>query len=246
MSLTLAARPKVAKTRKPLDLIDPLQATTEALNERGWKARAIDTSKNRTEGAKVLSTTQFVNPSRTRLIDNDAVETVWPEVIVTDAGRLAGAYRVRLGLYDLDTEDVFVVAHAPFTVGKRSTDGEIAGMVESIQDMMADAFVSREAMMGRTMTPMEKGKFAARAMALRVDKDAKHTTKHAELLAVDDGETEPKTVWDTFNVIRRNLLSGNYNLYTGEVGRKARPISDMIVDLELNEELWGLANSYVK
>jgi hypothetical protein len=50
-------------------------------------------------------------------------------------------------------------------------------------------------------------------------------------------------LWSVFNRVQEKLISGNFSY--GKKNRKARSIKNFTQDLNINKELWEMANEYV-
>jgi hypothetical protein len=80
--------------------------------------------------------------------------------------------------------------------------------------------------------------FASKAAALRT----KAHVNVDELLTSTRTQDEGSDLWVVFNRIQEKLVGGGY---TYNRGRKARSVKSFQKDIELNEQLFELAGSYL-
>ena len=86
--------------------------------------------------------------------------------------------------------------------------------------------------------------FANKASQLRFNNDKSETYVDINgLLQIERVEDEGNNLWSVFNRVQEKLISGNFSY--GKKNRKARSIKNFTQDLNINKELWEMANEYV-
>ncbi len=87
------------------------------------------------------------------------------------------------------------------------------------------------------LTEEQMKDFATKAMQLRT----KQQVNVLEILTADRPQDQGNDLWVVFNRIQEKLLGGSYR--AGQ--RKARSVRNFQKDIELNEQLFELAGSYL-
>lgn len=83
--------------------------------------------------------------------------------------------------------------------------------------------------------------FAIQALALRLSSDRKPENYEIhEILNPRRKADEAHNLWCTYNVIQENLIKGGFQMNE----RSARPITNPWQDLQLNKQLWEMAEQY--
>jgi hypothetical protein len=95
----------------------------------------------------------------------------------------------------------------------------------------------------REMTPMERYTFAEEALTLRTTVDRRPTIDELdEILTPRRSADKGNDLYRTFNVVQENLIKGGYEFNE----RKVRAITNPLLDVQLNQQLWGMASAYAK
>jgi hypothetical protein len=81
--------------------------------------------------------------------------------------------------------------------------------------------------------------FAYKAISLR----SKATVNIMEVLEATRTEDQGNDLWAVFNRVQEKVLGGSYSY--GRKQRKARSVTSFQKDIELNEQLFELAGSYL-
>jgi hypothetical protein len=89
------------------------------------------------------------------------------------------------------------------------------------------------------LTEAQMADFAQKAAALRT----KQTINIMDVLTPDRPQDAGNDLWVVFNRIQEKVIGGNYK-YGGK-NRKARSVKNFQKDIELNEQLFELAESYL-
>jgi hypothetical protein len=67
------------------------------------------------------------------------------------------------------------------------------------------------------------------------------------LLVPQRADDAPNNLWTVFNRVQEKLVNGQFkHLGSDNKVRQARPIKNITLNLDINEGLWQLANSYAK
>jgi hypothetical protein len=91
------------------------------------------------------------------------------------------------------------------------------------------------------MTAGQRTAFAAEALALRLSSDRKIEDYEIHgILNARRNEDTPNTLWHVYNRVQENLIRGGFEMNN----RQARPITNPIQDMVLNQGLWQIAEQY--
>jgi hypothetical protein len=94
---------------------------------------------------------------------------------------------------------------------------------------------------GIEMSASDRRKFAQDALALRVGEERK--IEDYEIMSVLESrrpEDDANNLWTVFNRVQENLIKGGFQLNE----RQARPVTNLIADMQLNKGIWTLAESF--
>ena len=96
---------------------------------------------------------------------------------------------------------------------------------------------------GVEMNQKERFNFAVEALALRMGSDRQpEQYEIMDILTPKRKADEGNTLWNTYNILQENMIKGGFQLNN----RQARAIKNPIEDFNINQDLWALADSYVK
>jgi hypothetical protein len=94
---------------------------------------------------------------------------------------------------------------------------------------------------GVEMTQGQRTSFAIEALAMRLSSDRQPENYEInEILSSRRREDDSNSLWHVFNRVQENLIKGGYQMNN----RTARPITNPIQDMTLNQGLWQIAEAY--
>ena len=248
-SLTLdqikAIAPSVFTEAKASHLTDkyiqtPTSRVVEDLMNLGWQVTKAQEVRSKKYKGFQKHIVVFRNPDI--MIKGKDGDDAFPQILLTNSHDGKCAFNFRVGIYRLVCSNGLVIADAEFSdVSLRHVNYTF----ESLQAKVADLISKLPGLVQKinlfkstTLTEDQMRDFATRAAALRtkahVDVD--------ELLTSTRSQDEGSDLWVIFNRIEEKLVNGGYAYNRG---RKARSIKSFQKDVELNEKLWELAESYV-
>jgi hypothetical protein len=230
-------RPKLAAEKVARPRIVPIDVVTECLNRKGWRNSGERKATKRKGEGKQVFMSRFTNLSFMRKTVGES--DLWPQVVVSsaDANVISETVRIRIGLYDSGTEDVFICPTDTPVIGKLTTEEEVETAIAGVLDRFMDVFKLRAEMESHKVTPNDCQRFAQKAIYLRVTKED-GTVKPSELLYIKEEKQTPANLWDLYRLVRVNLLDGNFH-HAG--GRYARNLTAILPELTIGEELWAMA-----
>lgn len=218
----------------------PTSRVVEDLMNLGWQVTKAQEVRSKKYKGFQKHIVVFRNPDI--MIKGKDGDDAFPQILLTNSHDGKCAFNFRVGIYRLVCSNGLVVADAEFNdVSIRHVNYTF----ESLQAKVADLISKLPGLVQKinlfkstTLTEDQMRDFAAKAAALR-------TKAHVDvdgLLASTRTQDEGSDLWVVFNRIEEKLVSGGY---TYNRKRKARSIKSFQKDVELNEKLWELAESYV-
>ena len=165
----------------------------------------------------------------------------FPQIILTNSHDGKNAFNFRVGLYRLVCSNGLVVADSEFgNTSIRHINYTFEALREKINELISKLpnLVQKINLFKSTqLTEAQMIDFANKAANLRT----KQRVNALELLTATRNEDQGNDLWLVFNRVEEKILGGSYT--TGK--RKARSVKSFQKDIELNEKLWELAESYI-
>jgi len=178
-----------------------------------------------------------------------------PEIVVINSHDGSTGLQLWSGIFRMVCSNGLVVASE--TYGKISLPhrGDLQGKVIEASYKVIDnanrALVGVQEWSKIGMTRADQLDFAAAALVTRYDSLKDAPVQPHEILKVNRAEDQGSDLWSTFNVVQENLIRGGVGslrqLDNGRIGfRSVRPVRGVGRNVELNADLWRLADSYAK
>ena len=236
--------PSVFTTEKAPHLTDkyiqtPTSRVVEDLMSLGWEVTKAQEVKARKGKGFQKHMIVFRNPNIT--IKGKDGDDSFPQILLTNSHDGKAAFNFRVGIFRLVCSNGLVVADADFSnVSIRHINYTFESLQTRVAEMIAklpklvqkiNLFKSTE------LDESQMQEFATKAMQLRT----KQKVNIMDVLAVDRPQDAGNDLWVVFNRIQEKLTGGSYR--AGK--RKARSIKNFQKDIELNEQLFELAESYL-
>ena len=120
---------------------------------------------------------------------------------------------------------------------------EIKDLISSKVDALPKTIEKINKWSGIEMSAKDRYSFAVEALALRLSGDrVAQEYEVREILNPKRTEDKHNNLWCTYNVVQENLIKGGFQMNE----RQARPITNPFTDLQLNQDLWQLAEAFEK
>jgi len=168
-------------------------------------------------------------------------DDAFPQILLTNSHDGKAAFNFRVGIFRLICSNGLVVSDADFSnVSIRHVNYTFESLQTKIGEVIAklpklvkkiNLFKSTE------LTEVQMQDFAAKAMQLRT----KQHVNIMDVLNADRPQDKGNDLWVVFNRIQEKLIGGSYR--AGQ--RKARSVKNFQKDIELNEQLFELAELYL-
>ena len=223
----------------------PTVQVLEDMNKLGWKPYQASQRKSRTTKDSMFTKhlIRFRNKSITQLGDSI------PEIILTNSHDGRNSFNLHAGLFRLVCANGLIIADKTFDHVKIKHQWynmeEITKVTNAMIDKIPSIVTSINDMDSRELSEREKRIFAKKAMLTR-------WPKGNEMLDIDDilqsirvGD-KGNSVWKVYNVVQEKLIKGGlvFNNHREKV-QKLRPIINIDRKIDVNKNLWELAESYI-
>ncbi len=239
-----AIAPSVFTTDKAPHLTDkyiqtPTSRVVEDLMNLGWQVTKAQEVKSRKYKGFQKHIVVFRNPNIT--IKGKDGDDAFPQILLTNSHDGKAAFNFRVGIFRLVCSNGLVISDADFSnVSIRHTNYTFESLQTKIGEMIAKLpnLVQKINLFKTTeLTEDQMKDFATKAMQLRT----KQRVNIMDVLNADRPQDQGNDLWVVFNRVQEKLVGGSYK--AGQ--RKARSVKNFQKDIEINEQLFELAESYL-
>ena len=236
--------PSVFTTEKASHLTDkyvqtPTSRVVEDLMNLGWQVTKAQEVKSRKYKGFQKHVVVFRNPDI--MIKGKDGDDAFPQILLTNRNDGKAAFNLRVGIFRLVCSNGLVISDADFNnVSIRHINYTFETLQSKVQEVIAKlpGLVKKINLFKSTqLTEAQMQDFATKAATLRT----KQRVNVMDLLNADRAQDQGNDLWVVFNRVQEKLLGGSYR--AGQ--RKARSVKNFQKDIELNEQLFELAGSYL-
>ena len=236
--------PSVFTTDKAPHLTDkyiqtPTSRVVEDLMNLGWQVTKAQEVRSKKYKGFQKHVVVFRNPDI--MIKGKDGDDAFPQILLTNSHDGKAAFNFRVGIFRLVCSNGLVISDADFSnVSIRHINYTFESLQARVAEMIAKLpnLVNKINTFKQTqLTEEQMQDFATKAMQLRT----KQQVNVLEILTADRPQDQGNDLWVVFNRIQEKLLGGSYR--AGQ--RKARSVRNFQKDIELNEQLFELAGSYL-
>jgi hypothetical protein len=191
---------------------------------------------------------KFFNPDL--VITNKNGVEAYPQIIIMNNHRGWGKFRFEIGIFRLACSNGLVTKERDmggFTLRHLGYSfEELQRLVNQAIEELPQVVRRINQFSKRIMSPSEQLSFAKQAIRLRVGEERQLSDADArQVLQSVRKEDEGSSTWVVFNRVQEYIINGGFELTTEDNKvRKVRKITNMLKDLELNEQLWELAEQF--
>jgi hypothetical protein len=236
--------PSVFTTEKASHLSDkyvqtPTSRVVEDLMNLGWVVTKVQEVKSRKYKGFQKHLVVFRNPDI--MIKGENGDDSFPQILLTNSHDGKAAFNFRVGIFRLVCSNGLVISDADFNnVSIRHTNYTFESLQTKINEIIAKlpGLVNKiNVFKAKTLTEVEMNDFATKASQLRTKK----TVNIMDVLSATRTADQGNDLWVVFNRVQEKILGGSYT----SGGRKARSVKNFQKDIQLNEQLFELAESYL-
>jgi hypothetical protein len=241
-AFTLASAPNVSTNYTHI----PTSQVIEDMIELGWTPVSAQEVKARRGKGYQKHIIRFQNQNI--MIKGNDGDDVFPELLLTNSHDGKNAFHLRVGLYRLVCSNGLVIADSEFSnVAIRhmgytfeALREQVLAMINSLPNLVQKINTFRDT----PLSDEQMTEFALKAASLRW-KNKNIQIDVVELLASERNEDNGVNLWNVFNRIQEKLVNGGISYTKGNKTRKVRALKNFTADINLNSELWQLAEEYV-
>lgn len=239
------------KTSKKYTFI-PTYQIIEDMKTLGWEvsdAKAMkSTDEVQSKYGKHL--VKFYNPN-IFISDGQGGVEAYPQIVILNNHRGWGRFKFEIGVFRLVCSNglvvkdrdmgSFVMRHLGYSFE------ELKKLVGDAVAALPDVVQKINVLSERVMTAKEQAAFAKKALQVRLGEERECTDDEVrQILQSTRKEDDGNTLWKVFNRVQEHLVKGGFETTTATGGaRKVRKITNILKDLELNQQLWSLTEEYV-
>lgn len=236
--------PSVFTTEKASHLTDkyiqtPTSRVVEDLMRMGWQVTKAQEVRSKKYKGFQKHLVVFRNPDI--MITGKDGDDAFPQILLTNSHDGKAAFNFRVGIFRLVCSNGLVVSDADFN---NVSIRHINYTFESLQTKINEVITKLPGLVQKinlfkstTLTEAQMTDFAYKAASLR----SKATVNIEELLGSTRKEDEGNDLWVVFNRVQEKLIGGGYK--SGR--RKTRSVKSFQKDIEINEQLFELAEAYL-
>ena len=238
-----------------------VQATTvdviHDMAKLGWYPVVAKQCRNKknSSGIRSFHMIALQNPN-VKVLDSKGNIEGYPRIILTNSHDSFNSFKFMCGFYRLICSNGLCLADEEFSkVSIRHihyTFEELRKTVMCMVEKLPEKIEVMNNMRKKELTEDEKVKFAISAIKLRKGYEDNAKVEISEntikdVLAPVRDEDEGNSLWNVFNVVQEKIIKGNFNYAEGDKkSRKMRKITSIVKDIQINKDLFNLANSYIK
>jgi hypothetical protein len=239
-----AIAPSVFTTEKASHLSDkyvqtPTSRVVEDLMNLGWEVTKVQEVNSRKYKGFQKHLVVFRNPDI--MIKGENGDDSFPQILLTNSHDGKAAFNFRVGIFRLVCSNGLVVSDADFSnVSIRHMNYTFESLQVKINEIISKlpGLVNKiNTFKAKTLTEAEMSDFAVKASQLRTKK----TVNIMDVLSATRSQDQGNDLWVVFNRVQEKILGGSYT----SGGRKARSVKNFQKDIQLNEQLFELAESYL-
>lgn len=236
--------PSVFTTEKASHLSDkyvqtPTSRVVEDLMNLGWEVTKVQEVKSRKYKGFQKHLVVFRNPEI--MIKGENGDDSFPQILLTNSHDGKAAFNFRVGIFRLVCSNGLVISDADFSnVSIRHINYTFESLQVKINEIISKlpGLVNKiNTFKAKTLTEVEMNDFATKASQLRTKK----RVNIMDVLTATRSEDQGNDLWVVFNRVQEKILGGSYT----SGGRKARSVKNFQKDIQLNEQLFELAESYL-
>ena len=236
--------PSVFTTEKAAHLTDkyiqtPTSRVVEDLMRLGWQVTKAQEVKSRKYKGFQKHIVVFRHPDIQ--IKGKNGDDAFPQILLTNSHDGKAAFNFRVGIFRLVCSNGLVVSDADFNnVSIRHmnyTFESLQAKVNEVIEKLPGLVQKINLFKSTKLTEDQINEFAYKAATLRT----KARVNVMELLEVTRNEDQGNGLWETYNRIQEKIIGGSFR--SGK--RKSRSVTSFQKDIEINEQLFELAGSYL-
>lgn len=228
------------------------------MEKLGWSVSSAKMAKTSNVNQKMYGKhlVTFFNPDITIKDEQGGVEA-YPQIVIVNNHRGYGKLRFELGVFRMVCENGMIVKEegkdfGSFTLRHMGYSfAELTELVNTAVQALPNVVAKINQFTERIMTKEEQKAFAQRALAIRFNEETLSRVTDAQiqemlnpLREADRGDD----LYRVFNRVQESIVRGGFDIAgkTKSGTKKVRRISNMLKDLDVNGQLWVLAEEFAE
>ena len=239
-----------------------MATTIDVVNDMeklGWypvEAKQCKTKKN-SSGIKSFHMIAFQNPNIKILNDKTNNVEAFPRIILQNSHDGFNSFKFMCGIYRVICSNGLIIADAEFAkLSIRHVNyefEELRTVVIKMIDELPNKINVINAMRMTNLSEEQKIDFATKIVKLRKNVPFEKTLEISsntirDILTPVRKEDEGNSLWNVFNILQEKVMKGGFSYAKDDSSkaRKMRVITSPIKDINLNTDMFALANTYLK
>jgi hypothetical protein len=234
----------------------PTSKLIEDFAKLGWEVNRTRQQHSRTDPTHTKHMVVLRNPSL------EQINGLAIELLILNSHNRTAAFNFMLGLFRFVCLNGVIVSDRIFdSVRLRHIGGytfqDLEELTQVIVDNIPSIVTTVNRMQAATLTSDQQMEFALKAVATRftefvsdrgkLDTNAiKKVIDMPALLTAHRDEDEGATVWAVYNRIQEKIIKGGWQkiCQKDEISRRVRPVTSIALDVQINKDLWKMAEEY--
>ena len=217
----------------------PTIKVVEDLMNLGWEVTKVQEVRSRKYKGFQKHLIMFQNPDI--MIKGANGDDSVPQILLTNSHDGKAAFNFRVGIFRFVCSNGLVISDADFGVVSirhmnytfESLQAKVNEVIEKLPGLVQKINLFKST----KLTDNQMAEFAQKAATLRT----KAKVSVEELLGVERDADNGNDLWAVFNRVQEKLIGGSFR--SGK--RKSRSVTSFQKDIEINEQLFELAGSYI-
>ena len=244
-------------TTKPLDGLSkhyvhvPTTTVIEDIQKLGWQPVGVQEVKARKRVGYQKHLITFEHPDYKK----EGVEgNEHPQLLLMNSHDGTSKFQLEAGIFRLVCSNGMVIKSEDMgSVSIRHMGYDFKVIKEAVDNLMENIplILNKIDKMKETeLTEEEMVEFAKKAAKLRFEKLNEKTKIEdvvdiEELLEAERKEDKGNKLYEVFNRVQEKIINGSFQYKLGEKDRKARPIKNFKQNVQVNQDLWVLAEELI-
>ena len=246
-------------TTKPLDGLSkhyvhvPTTTVIEDIQKLGWQPVNVQEVKARKRKGYQKHLITFEHPDY-RKGEEGEVDSEHPQLLLMNSHDGTSKFQLEAGIFRLVCSNGMVIKSEDMgSVSIRHMGYDFKIIKEAVDNLMEKVplILNKIDKMKETeLTEEEIIEFAKKAAKLRFQ-DLNEKTKIEEIVDIDEllevkrKEDKGNKLYEVFNRVQEKIINGTFQYKLGEKARKARPIKNFKQNIQVNQDMWELAEGLI-
>ena len=220
----------------------PTTSVIETLQEDGWEA--WDAKQVRSRKWSDMHAKHIVRMRRQRVEERTKVGDSFVELLIVNSHNGLQTYNLHAGIFRMVCSNGLIIGDENYGKVKVKHIGyspdEVIAASQKLVASTHEIYQTRDNWNRQELELPERRQFFADAAALRWESPTEETIRQvSQARRVEDAGED---LWSIYNVAQENLTRAGW--VDPKTRRKARKITSISRDVELNSQLWDLAANY--